>query len=132
PAKARATEGGTEPAPPCVREEDQHPIYEYISHRELGMELRRIAQTSDGELAVERFARTNRGRALWKATVGTGDKVVLVTSEIHGDEKTGTEALVRLLDTLATSDAPGVRRLRDELTVVAVPKFNADGAELDR
>lgn len=132
PPEAAATPAGHEEAPPCVRDEGSHPIYEFVSHRELGVELRRLEDVSAGRVAVDRFAETNRGRALWSATVGEGDKVVLLTSEIHGDEKTGTEAILRLLETIGTSDAPAVERLRQELTVVAVPKFNADGAELDR
>jgi hypothetical protein len=66
------------------------------------------------------------------ATVGTGEKVFLVTSEIHGNEKTGTTALLRILNWLGTSGSPEAKRLRRTITFVAVPKINPDGAELDR
>ncbi len=119
-------------APPCVRESADRPIHEFTSHRELRVELRRIQSVSDGRVSVERIGESNRGRALWSATVGDGDKVVLVTSEIHGDEKTGTDALLRILDYLGTSQSSTAKRVRKEITFVAVPKFNVDGAELDR
>lgn len=132
PPRAAEVATGHEEAPGCVREEQSRPIYEFVSHRELGVELQRLAEVSEGRVAVEEFGQTNRGRALWSATVGEGDRVVMVTSEIHGDEKTGTEALLRILETMGTSESATARRLREEITLVAVPKINADAAELDR
>jgi hypothetical protein len=81
---------------------------------------------------VEVAGRSNRGRAIWTARAGEGDRVVLLTSEIHGNEKTGTDAILDLLDWMATAEGPKAQQWREELTVVAIPKMNPDGAELDR
>ncbi|OZM73950.1 peptidase M14 [Amycolatopsis antarctica] len=119
-------------APECSEEPRELPVNEFTDHRELGIELDRIESASGGAVDVEQVGRSNRGRELWSARVGTGPKAVLLTSEIHGNEKTGTDAIVDLLDWVGTSDSAKAKRWREELTIVAIPKMNPDGAELDR
>ncbi|NAZ88474.1 peptidase M14 [Kineococcus sp. T90] len=110
----------------------QLPINEFTSHAELGRELRRLQAVSDGRLTVSEIGRSSRGREIWAATVGTGEKVLLLNAEIHGNEKVGPDAVLRVLEQLATSDDAWTERLLASVTVVAVPKLNVDGAELDR
>nr|WP_298374139.1 M14 family zinc carboxypeptidase [uncultured Halomonas sp.] len=66
------------------------------------------------------------GRPLYRAEVGQGDKTLMIVSQQHGDEPLGTEALVKLLDVLS-ADTEYARNLRDEVTVVAMPRVNPDG-----
>lgn len=103
----------------------------WTSHQELGDALAGIERRSGGTVDVDVAGRSNRGRELWAARVGTGDKAILVTSQIHGNEPTGTPALVSLLRELG-SDTGWAARMRDAITVVAVPHMNPDGAVLDR
>ncbi|MRX71983.1 peptidase M14 [Bacillus lacus] len=103
----------------------------FINHAELGKKLQSIQQSSQGRVKVEVAGTSNRGRAIWKATVGTGKKVILVQSEIHGNEKTGTVALVNILQKLGSNSAEA-KKLREEITLVAVPMMNPDASELDR
>ena len=104
----------------------------WTSHEQLGQELTRIEATSSGRVEVDVIGQSHRGREIYAARVGTGDRVLLITSEIHGNEKTGTEALLHLLRTLGSSGSPEAEALRAGVTIVAVPKFNPDGAELNR
>jgi murein tripeptide amidase MpaA len=120
------------PPRPCSDEPRELPINEFTDYRELQRELARLERVSEGRVQVEKAGETNRGRDIYRATVGSGPKVFVVTSEIHGNEKTGTDALLRILDYLGTSNSREARRLRATITFVAVPKLNADGAELDR
>ncbi|RCK68480.1 peptidase M14 [Desertihabitans brevis] len=119
-------------APTCSDEPRELPVNEFTDHRELGVELDRIERVSEGRVDVEEIGRSNRGREIWSARVGEGDTVVMLVSEIHGNEKTGTDAILDLLDWVGTSDNRKARQWRSELTIVAVPKMNPDGAELDR
>jgi hypothetical protein len=116
----------------CSEEPRDLPVNQFTDHRELGVELARIARVSDGRVEVDEIGRSNRGREVWQARVGTGDEVVMLVSEIHGNEKTGTDAILDLLDWVGTSESRKAERWRDELTIVAIPKMNPDGAELDR
>ena len=81
---------------------------------------------------MEVAGQTNQGRSIHKVTVGHGKKVVFIQSEIHGNEKTGTVALLNILENLGKSNSPDVKKMLDELTIVAIPMMNVDGSELDR
>ncbi|MEV0698246.1 M14 family zinc carboxypeptidase [Saccharopolyspora sp. NPDC050389] len=118
--------------PPCSEEPRENPISEFTSYDELLVELDRIERVSAGRVAVETVGESDRGRDMLLARVGTGPKVVLVTAEIHGNEKTGPDAVLDLLDYLGTSDSSRAKQVREQLTVVAMPKINPDGAALDR
>jgi hypothetical protein len=104
----------------------------WTDHAQLTRQLGQIEATSAGRVAVDVIGESRRGREIYAARVGTGDRVLLITSEIHGNEKTGTEALLGLLRTLGSSGNPEVQAIRENVTIVAVPKFNPDGAELNR
>ncbi|MCE7011310.1 peptidase M14 [Kibdelosporangium philippinense] len=119
-------------ARPCSEEPRELPIHEFTDYRELQGELGRLQRVSKGRVKVESAGLSNRGRTIHRVTVGTGPKVMVVSSEIHGNEKTGTDALLRILDFLGTSESAHAKRIRAAITFVAVPKLNPDGAELDR
>lgn len=119
-------------AQPCSDEPRELPINEFTDYRELVVELGRLQRVSKGRVAVAAAGKSTRGRTIFRATVGHGPKVMLVSSEIHGNEKTGTDALLRILNFLGTSESAQAKRLRTAITFVAVPKLNPDGAELDR
>lgn len=104
----------------------------WTNHDQLGRQLARIEASSFGRVDVDVIGESRRGREIYAARVGTGDQVLLVTSEIHGNEKTGTEALLAMLRTLASSNSAQAEAIRENVTIVAVPKFNPDGAELNR
>ncbi|OXM49819.1 peptidase M14 [Amycolatopsis alba DSM 44262] len=120
------------PVQACSEEPRELPVNEFTDYREMVRELGRLERVSKGRVAVEEAGRSNHGRVIHRATVGTGPKVFVVSSEIHGNEKTGTDALLRILDYLGTSESRDAERLRKTITFVAVPKLNPDGAELDR
>ncbi|GAA2790051.1 M14 family zinc carboxypeptidase [Saccharopolyspora taberi] len=128
-----APAAATAPPPaPCSEEPRENPITEFTSYDELQVELARIERVSRNRVAVEQAGESNRGRGMLTARVGTGPKVVLITAEIHGNEKTGPDAVLDLLDFLGTSDSPRAEQIRSELTVVAMPKINPDAGALDR
>jgi hypothetical protein len=104
----------------------------WTDHAQLGQQLELIEATSSGRVEVDVIGESHRGREIYAARVGTGDRVLLVTSEIHGNEKTGTEALLQMLRTLGSSNTAQAEAVRDGVTIIAVPKFNPDGAELNR
>ncbi|RRO12676.1 peptidase M14 [Saccharopolyspora rhizosphaerae] len=131
PATAAAPRTMAAP-PPCSEEPRENPISEFTSYDELLVELDRVERVSTGRVSVEEVGSSNRGRGMMLARVGTGPKVVFITAEIHGNEKTGPDALLDVLDYLGTSDSSAAQQIRERLTVVAMPKINPDGASLDR
>ena len=104
----------------------------WTSHQELGRQLDQIERTSKGRVQVDVVGRTQLGRELYTARVGTGDRVLLVQSAIHGNERTGTEALLGILKDLGTGNDPDTLRALQGVTLVAMPMVNPDGGEINR
>jgi hypothetical protein len=104
----------------------------WSNHEQVGDTLAQIERTSGGRVDVEVVGHSSQGRALWAARVGTGDRVLLVTSAIHGNERTGTEALLAILKDLGSGGDAWTRQLLEDITLVAMPMVNPDGGELNR
>ncbi|MGW3513327.1 M14 family zinc carboxypeptidase [Streptomyces sp. NPDC000994] len=130
PAAATATAAESEPGN-CKISDD--PSWSgWTDHNQLGATLRQIEKTSKGRVQVEVAGRTTQGRELWAARVGTGPRVLMVTSAIHGNERTGTEALIGMLKELGSDSGPKTAELLSKVTLVAMPMVNPDGGELNR
>jgi hypothetical protein len=94
-------------------------------------------QRADPDIRVETFATTNEGRALPLVIAGppgvvdprsahaAGLPVVFIMANIHAGEVEGKEAAQMLLRDLISSS----RKLRNEMTVLIAPIYNADGNE---
>ncbi len=114
----------------CGNETGNKSIEGFISHEDLRKSLKSIEQSSSGKVSVNVAGYSNQGREIWTARVGEGDKVVLIQSQIHGNEMHGTAALLDALRTLGNNSKRS-EQIRKAVTVVAVPKLNPDGGELD-
>ncbi|WP_163527649.1 M14 family zinc carboxypeptidase [Halobacillus ihumii] len=104
----------------------------FTNYAQLGKKLEKIERTSNGKVDVSIAGHSNNGRNIYQARVGNGDRVIMIESEIHGNEKTGTEALLNILQYLGSSNSPQAQKIREEITLVALPKMNPDASELDR
>ncbi|WP_025783354.1 M14 family zinc carboxypeptidase [Sporosarcina sp. D27] len=65
-------------------------------------------------------------RDIYKATVGTGKKGIPIEIETHGNEKTETEAVLNLLKSIGSRNSRESKKIRDEVTLVFLPKMNLD------
>ncbi|KAE8766151.1 zinc carboxypeptidase [Georgenia thermotolerans] len=104
----------------------------WSSYEEVVAQLKRIEATSGGRVDVEVVGQTKEGRDIHAGRVGTGDRVLMVQSAIHGNERTGTEALLAILKDLASGNDPDTTRALEGVTLVAMPMVNPDGGELNR
>lgn len=103
----------------------------FIDYQELQKSLRQIESTSKGVVQVDVAGQSHEGLDIYTARVGTGDKVLLIQSEIHGNEKTGTVAILNLLKTLS-GNSKQAREIREEVTLVFMPMMNPDASEADK
>lgn len=102
----------------------------FVDHAQLTKKLEQIERTTKGTVDVDVAGYSNQGREIYEARVGTGDTVILIQSQIHGNENHGTEALLNLLGHLGGNTAEA-REIRENVTIVAVPRLNVDGGEHD-
>ncbi|MCI0332272.1 MAG: hypothetical protein L0228_03475 [Planctomycetes bacterium] len=94
---------------------------------------KKLAETSGGRLRVEKFAESVEGRPIYLVTLGTGDKRVLMWSQMHGDEPTHTAVLLDLFHYLLQQPAnPLAAEILAGCTLMFIPMLNPDGAEAVR
>ena len=115
----------------CGDETGGGPLSGFLSHAQVDAALQRIERTSQGRVAVDVAGNTNQGREIWTARVGHGDQVMLVQSNIHGNEQHGTRGLLNTVERMGGSSARAAE-MRDAVTLVAIPMLNADGAAIPR
>ena len=90
--------------------------------------LDRIERTSNGLVSVASAGMSGECRDLLYATVGDGPTTFWLHARIHGNELHSTEAVLQILDHLASGD-PRAQLIREQLTVIVIPMYNPDGAE---
>lgn len=113
------TERFVSTAAPCLR------------HAELVERLRELAATYPSALRLETVGVSVQGRAIHLASLGRGEREVLLWSQMHGDEPSATPALLDLARFLLTHpEDEDAARILERLTLRLVPMLNPDGAEI--
>jgi len=106
------------------------PASPLVDHAEVKARVQAIAAGTTGVLRVREVGRSLEGRQLWDVAFGTGPLVVLMWSQMHGDEATATSALFDLYEYIRRHEKnQAVGQLLSALTVHTVPMLNPDGAE---
>jgi len=103
---------------------------DWMTNDELLQKLDEIEANSSGKVQVDAAGHSKLGNPIMSARVGTGDQVILINGSIHGNEKSGAEAVVEILDYLGTSDSSFAQSVRDAVTIVTIPRLNVDGLEI--
>lgn len=91
-----------------------------------------ILKKLEKPVSYEKLGESTLGKGIYKVTAGSGSTKVLIWSQMHGNESTGTKAV---FDLLKFMQQPGVfQELRDHIlmncTIIIVPILNPDGAEV--
>lgn len=102
----------------------------FVDYSQLTREVQRLERTTQGRVDVEVAGQSNQGRDIYVARVGEGDTVIYVQTQIHGNENHGTQALLNLLREMGGNTAEA-RELRENITLVGIPRLNVDGGEND-
>jgi len=106
------------------------PLTPLVDHAEVMRRVDAIRRDPSGLFRVRDLGRSVEGRTISEVTFGTGPYVVLLWSQMHGDEGTATSALFDLYAWVGRHrDDPAVRGMLGALTVHTVPMLNPDGAD---
>ncbi|WP_254280833.1 M14 family zinc carboxypeptidase [Halomonas sp. TA22] len=97
------------------------------SNDELYVELARLDEAYD-TLDLAQAGESLDGNPIYRAVVGNGPQTLMIVTQQHGDEPTATEAALYLLE-LISADTPMAQALRDEVTLVVMPRVNPDGVD---
>ncbi|WP_164215192.1 M14 family zinc carboxypeptidase [Virgibacillus sp. YIM 98842] len=102
---------------------------DWMTNEEMIERLNDIEEASDGKVELGTLGQSSQGTDIPMARVGTGDQVAIINGQIHGNEFSGPEAIISMLEKLA-DDSSFSQHIRDEVTIVFIPRFNMDGAVL--
>jgi hypothetical protein len=107
------------------------PLSPLVDHAEVRQRVMAIRDTGGPLFRVKEEGRSVENREIWSVSFGRGPFVVLMWSQMHGDEPTATSALFDLYEYIRLHERePAVAHLLEQLTVHTVPMLNPDGAEL--
>lgn len=121
-----ATARAQDPPPPNTTPGYGVPTAGLTSYEDMVAELTDLRDRHGVQL--RQAGESQEGRGVWLAGVGHGPRTVLVLAQQHGNEPHGSEAALDYLETLATSDSPEMRAIREEMTIWVMPRVNPDGA----
>lgn len=102
-----------------------------ISYDEMIKGLKQIEHTSKGKVEVftlDDYGKSEQGRSIYVAKVGTGPVKIWVQAKIHGDEKLTTGAVMELLKTFGSNGSKDVKTILENTTIYAIPMYNPDGS----
>jgi hypothetical protein len=106
------------------------PLSPLVDHAEVRQRVMAIRDAGGSLFRVKEEGRSVENREIWSVSFGRGPFVVLMWSQMHGDEPTATSALFDLYEYIRRHQhEPAVAYLLDQLTVHTVPMLNPDGAE---
>ena len=138
-ALAGAAQKGAPPPPELARiwdaEHVSPPLSPLFDHAEVKKRIDALQQEaaragSEPLLRIREVGRSIEGREIWDVSFGAGPFVVLMWSQMHGDEASATSALFDVYEYLRRHrDEPGIKQMLGALTVHTVPMLNPDGAE---
>lgn len=94
-------------------------------------ELEPLLKSLGSRFNVSVLGQSHESRPIYKVLLGTGCEKILIWTQMHGNESTGTKAV---LDFFQWIENPGKQTsLRDDLlsrcTICVIPMLNPDGAE---
>lgn len=69
-------------------------------------------------------------RPIYQLKIGSGKKKILLWSQMHGNESTGTKALFDLFNCFLNSKSQEIETILEHCTLVFIPMLNPDGAEV--
>ena len=78
---------------------------------------------------ISQIGTSEENRPINQLKIGTGSKKILLWSQMHGNESTGTKALFDLFNCILNSSEVVFNKILEECTLVFIPMLNPDGSK---
>ena len=79
---------------------------------------------------INQLGFSEQERPIYTLKIGTGAKKILLWSQMHGNESTGTKALFDLFNCFSNSSEKEFKKILQECTLLFIPMLNPDGAQV--
>ena len=83
----------------------------------------------ESKFEVSQIGSSEENRPIMQLKIGTGSKKILLWSQMHGNESTGTRALFDLFNCILNSTDIIFTKILETCTLVFIPMLNPDGAQ---
>ena len=84
----------------------------------------------NAKFEVSQIGTSEEERPIHQLKIGRGSKKILLWSQMHGNESTGTRALFDLFNCFLNDDNLVFGKILEECTLIFIPMLNPDGAEV--
>ena len=78
---------------------------------------------------VSSIGTSEEERPIYSIKLGNGEKKILIWTQMHGNESTGTKALFDVLHFFSEEGNPIVQAILSACTILCIPMLNPDGAQ---
>ena len=93
-------------------------------------DIKPLLKKSKSFLDVELLGKSEKDIPIYKLQFGTGTKKILIWSQMHGNESTGTKAVFDFLNCLDEYKEDAIAQsILNNCTIIIVPMLNPDGAQ---
>ena len=99
----------------------------YITIHDLENFLVKLNTTS--KISFKIIGTSEENRNIYQIKIGNGLKKILIWTQMHGNECTGTKSAIDLINFMNTSDNEIVDQILSSCTIKIIPILNPDGAE---
>ncbi len=79
---------------------------------------------------IHELGTSEEERHIYTLKIGTGQKKILLWSQMHGNESTGTKALFDLFNCFSNTSNQILETILKECTLLFIPMLNPDGAQV--
>lgn len=80
--------------------------------------------------SISEIGTSEEHRPIMQLKIGNGSKKILLWSQMHGNESTGTKALFDLFNCFSNVTNSTFSKILEECTLVFIPMLNPDGSEV--
>ncbi|MEE9407481.1 MAG: M14 family zinc carboxypeptidase [Polaribacter sp.] len=92
-------------------------------------DIKKIFTKYQSVFQVSEIGTSEENRPIMRLKIGNGKKKILIWSQMHGNESTGTKAVFDLFNCFLNADKKEFSILLKECTLVFIPMLNPDGSQ---
>jgi hypothetical protein len=92
-------------------------------------DIKENLEKSKNTAEVLEIGKSEEERPIYSIKLGNGSKRILIWTQMHGNESTGTKALFDVLNYFSNESDKNVTTILQNCTLLCIPMLNPDGAE---
>ena len=81
------------------------------------------------KIFIKNIGKSEENRNIYQVKMGNGNKKILIWTQMHGNESTGTKSVIDFINFINTSKNKIANQILSNCTIKIIPILNPDGAE---